>query len=217
MEYNCVLVNFCERKLYPNQPEYINAISALYICAVGYYNLITIQNKSANKSATISIIYWCICINGIAAFLYHWYAWYMFKILDEFSMIIPIWFGICKILFDLNYNTHCIGAITLVNMLILILDIFPWFDLYFPFCFLIELLIMIPLYYQALQKYADSNKNGIKGIIICSISGIIWGITEINCNKYLIFGHAIWHIGMSTGICYKIKYFKSLQLNSKSL
>ena len=71
IEYNQILVNFCERKLYPNQPEYINAISSLYICAVGYYNLIQQQNKSVNKSATISIIYWCIYINGLAAFLYH--------------------------------------------------------------------------------------------------------------------------------------------------
>ena len=57
----------------------------------------------------------------------------------------------------------------------------------------------------------DENNNGLKGIIICSVSGIIWAITEAICNKYLLFGHAVWHIGMSTGMCYKINYFNSIR------
>ena len=203
MEYDHILVNFCERKLYTNQTEYINAFSALYICAISYYNLL----KTHNLSTTIIMLYCCIFVNGLAAFLYHWYAWYIFKLFDEFSMIIPIWIGISKVLLDLHYPIYCIGIFTLVNICLLVLDVFMWFDDYFPICFLIELLILLPLYCQNIKYYKDIHRNGLKGIIICSSSGIIWAITEVNCNKYLIFGHAIWHIGMSTGICYKIKYF----------
>jgi len=212
MEYNTVLVNFCERKLYPNQPEYINAFSAFYISAISYYNLVTTQNKSTN----LSIINWCICINGLASFLYHWYAWYLFRLFDEFTMIIPIWFGLSKILFDLDYNMHFIGIITLINMLILVFNVFPWFDQSFCISFLIELLLIIPFYCQALEKYPDINKDGIKGIIICSGSGIVWWITELNCNKYLIFGHALWHIGISTGLCYIINYFSTIEIKGPS-
>ena len=96
MEYNDVLVKFCERKLHSERPEYFNAISSLYISAVGYYNLFRRENLS-NISV---LIYWCIFANGIAAFFFHWYALYILKLLDEFTMIIPVWLGISKILID---------------------------------------------------------------------------------------------------------------------
>ena len=207
MEYHHVLNNFCERKLYPNRPEYLNSISALYISAISYYMLI----KTPNISKSAVLIYWCIFTNGIASFLYHWYALYIFKHLDEFSMIIPIWLGISKILQNLNYPTQYIGIFTLCNIFLLVLDVFPQFEPYFATSFAIELLILVPLYYQSLKYAKDLNHNGIRGIIICCGSGIIWTITEINCNKYLIFGHTVWHIGISTGLCYMITYFITLQ------
>ena len=213
MKYNDVLINFCERKLNPHQPEYINSISALYITAIGYYNLM----KIAKKSVCLSLIFWCICMNGIGSFLYHWTGWYMFRLLDECTMIIPLWVGMVKILYDLNYSTYWVGIISLYNILLLVLNIFIWFD-YFSVLFALELLFIIPLYYQVyieynqsrntiIRKYALFSNNGFKGIVICSVSGMIWIITELNCNKYLIFGHAIWHIGMSNGLCHIIQYF----------
>ena len=211
MEYNKVLINFCERKLYPNQPEYLNSISALYISVISYYMI----TKTVNLSKIAVLLYWCIFINGISSFFYHWYAWYIFKLLDEFSMIIPIWLGISKILLNFNYSTNCIGLFTSVNILLLVLDIFPWFDKYFPICFTFELLTLAPLYYKSLRCNKNYNDCGSKGIIICSATGAIWWITEMNCNKYFIIGHPIWHIGISTGLCYIITYFNNLQLHFK--
>jgi hypothetical protein len=44
---------------------------------------------------------------------------------------------------------------------------------------------------------------GFKGIILISLAGISWIITENLCNKYFImkylYGHAIWHIAVSLG------------------
>ena len=207
MDYNHVLYKFCERKLYPNRPEYLNAFSALYISAISYYMII----KTPNISKTSILIYWCIFTNGISSFLYHWYALYIFKLFDEFSMIIPIWLGVSTILQNLNYPGQYIGIFTLCNIFLLVLNVFPWFDPYFGISFAIELLILVPLYYQALKYNDDYNQDGLRGIILCSGSGIIWTITEINCNKYLIFGHTFWHIGISTGLSYIITYFTTLQ------
>ena len=39
MNYDTIVSHFCEKKLYPYQPEYINAISALYISYISFTNL----------------------------------------------------------------------------------------------------------------------------------------------------------------------------------
>ena len=53
---------------------------------------------------------------------------------------------------------------------------------------------------------ANIDKKGLKGIVICCTSAIIWIITELLCQPYLIFGHSLWHIGMGLGIKYCISY-----------
>jgi hypothetical protein len=230
MDYNYKLVKMCERTLYPDRPEYLNSFSALYMCFISAYYLSRqtsekfdqtnflknellkkVQSKQLLTSNSISIIYWCIFVNGIGSFLYHWYAWYIFKLLDEFSMIIPIWIGLCKIMHNLNYSIYCSGILTFINIFLLVLNVFPWFQDYFPIAFASEIIILIPLYYQSLKYLKDEDSIGLKGILICCSSGILWGVIEANCNKYLIFGHSIWHIGMSTGLCYIIQYFKNLE------
>ena len=135
-------------------------------------------------------------------------------------MIIPVWLGISKILIDLHYSQYLIGIFTLLNLLFLVLDVFDWFDEYFPSCLIVELLLIIIFYYQTLEINRDINieitKSGLKGIVICCSSGTIWLITEINCNEYLIFGHVFWHIGMSTGLCYIINYFDVIKYPDKN-
>ena len=175
MKYNDVIVQFCERKLFPNRPEYLNCLSALYISSIGLYNLIT----QKNRSRSLEIIYWSIIVNGVMSFLLHYTAWYLFKLLDEFSMLIPLWIGLSKILYDLHYSTYCIGLLTVINLILLGLDVFPWFEPYFPLVFTSELLSIIPLYYQAknlknkniiLHKYGWVSNKGMQGILICSFN-----------------------------------------------
>jgi len=206
MDYNYKIINMCERKIYPDQPEYLNSFSALYMCYISAYSIF--KQSKYRISHNSSILYWCIFTNGIGSFLCHWYGWYIFKLLDEFTMIIPVWLGISKILYNLNYSIYYTGFFTILNLILLVLDVFPWFQDYFPIAFAIELITIIPLYYQSLNYKKDIKSNGFKGIIICCGSGFLWVIIEANCNKYLIFGHSLWHIGMSTGLCYIIEYFK---------
>ena len=210
MYYNDIIIKFCERKLYLDRPEYINAISALYISGIGYYNLVYFYNKSKS----ITLVYICIISNGIGSFLFHWYAWYIFKLLDQFTMIIPLWLGINKILYDLEYSKMSLSIHTIYNISLLVLTVFEEFDKYFSNAFALEILLIFPLYYQVLrnnnivinQQYLLNNKGG-QGILLSSVSGLTWAITEKYCNKYLLFGHAVWHIGMSTGLCNIINYF----------
>ena len=133
-------------------------------------------------------------------------------------MIIPIWIGMVRILQDLNYSKNYIGFISAYNIILLVLDVFMWFDNYFPIAFALELSLIFPLYYQIInltqyntniiiRKHPFISNNGFRGILITCTSAYIWIITECYCNIYLIFGHPLWHIGMSTGICYIIQYF----------
>lgn len=205
MNYNDSIIKFCEKKLYPNQPEYLNAYSALYLSLISLYNLP--QYKAYNG---ITLIYSNIFINGIGSFLYHWYGWYIFKLLDETTMIMAIWISISELLINLDYPIFYNILYYQFNNIFLILNTFMWFDNIFPIVFGGEVLLLIPLYFQSIKKIKDKNYDGIKGIIICSSAGIVWTITEKHCNKNLILGHPFWHISMGLGINYLTKYFKLL-------
>ena len=78
MEYHTIVSNFCERRIYPYQPEYYNAITALFISLIGLKGI-----KKHKTHYIITLIYWSIFTNGIYSFLYHWYGWHIFRILDE--------------------------------------------------------------------------------------------------------------------------------------
>ena len=207
MDYNYQIVEFCEKRIYPNQPEYLNAFSALFICYISYKEIRKIKNINKNKSIVL-LIHSCIFINGISAFLYHWYNLYIFKLFDVYSMIIPLWIGLFDIMVRLNYQNKYIVLLSIFNITFLVLIVFPWFDKYFVFIFANELILFIPLYIQFKKENENTYfNNGIKGIIICTTCGIIWTITEINCNVYFILGHPFWHIGMSYGLSFLINYF----------
>ena len=220
MKYNNVIIQFCERRLFPDRPEYLNCISALYISGIGLYKLFL--HKEISKS--LEIIYWCIVTNGTMSFMFHYTGWYLFKLLDEISMIIPLWLGLSNFLHDLKYSTKYIGLLTFLNISLLGLNVFSWFSNYFPIVFASELLLIIPIYYQVfnktktniiINKYDYIKNEGGQGILLCCISGSIWFITELNCNIYFILGHSIWHIGMSTGLCYILEYFDTKLLMHK--
>ena len=208
MEFDTTLVKFCERKLNPNRPEYLNCLSAFYISYVAYKEL-----KNGGLSKTAEFIFWSIGINGICSFLFHYTATYLFKLLDEFTMIVPLWIGVNSLLHDLEYSTIYIGLLNIYNSTLLVLNVFPWFDDFFPISLALELLALIPLCYQLsvmrhglINREIRMSRQGLHGILISSASGAIWFLTELNCNKYMLLGHPIWHIGMSTGMCYIVKF-----------
>tara|TARA_B100000780_G_scaffold276552_2_gene245362 strand:- start:3281 stop:3943 length:663 start_codon:yes stop_codon:yes gene_type:complete len=209
MDYNYEINKFCEKKVYPYRPEYINAFTSIFLCYISYKAL---SNPKLKK--TVTLVYWTIFVNGIGSFLYHWNSWYIFKLFDEFSMVLPIWISISDILFSLKYPNKYLGLLTLFNVLLLVFDVFIWFDAFFPVLFGIEIGLIVPLYYQSIKQLKDTNNTGLKGIFICIISAITWITTEHYCNEYMIFGHAIWHIGMGIGTNQMIEYFNKLEYDN---
>ena len=209
MNYNYEIRNFCESKIYSKQPEYLNSFTSLYLCFIAYYNFY--YNRSKLKNIII-YLYSFIFINGIASFLYHWFGWYFFKLFDEFTMVLPLWLSISEIMYMLNYEIYKIIGLTLFNVLLLIFDVFMWFDFIFPLFFGLEFLTIIYFYNKAIEMYPDKTNDGIKGIIICSSAGLIWIVTEFMCNKFLIFGHSLWHIGIGYGIHNLTNYFNRLKI-----
>lgn len=217
MEYNLIVSNFCEKKLFPYQPEYINSFSALFISIMSSYKI-----QNCNYPYTITLFYLCTFINGIYSFLYHWYGWYVFKLCDEFTMVVPLWLGISTILMEYEYPVYIVGILTVYNTILLVMDTFMWFDRYFPIFFGAEIVAVVPLYFTSIRPHICINRDvvysndeyydksiivGKKGILLCTISGLIWIITEKFCNVYFLFGHAVWHIGMICGINYIVDFF----------
>ena len=210
MHYNLIVSTFCERKIFPNQPEYLNALTALFLCYISLKNLWTLPITTQ----TSLVLYNCLFSNGIGSFLYHWYGWYIFKLVDEMTMIIAIWLGIGKILSFLDFPRYQICLFSIVNHFLISFIVFPWFDSYFPIIFLCELLLLIPLCKVASQRYPKITPIYKKGIVICCLSGLTWGLTETKCNKYFIFGHGVWHIGMGIGLSSIINFFNTIIINS---
>lgn len=211
MNFTTTTLNFCERKIL--NTEYFNSFSSLYLSYLGLFSIITNQNFHPN----IIFIYQCIAINGIYSFLYHWTTFYGFKMFDELTMIIPIWFGILKLLeiiFYKNYYQYLSYSLlfNIINIIFIIMNIFPFFHPFFPIIFGIECLSIIFFCYY-LKNYMGFIHNyyySQRGILICLLSGAIWIISEIFCHKYLILGHSIWHFSMPYGFHLIFKYLNPI-------
>ena len=207
MEFTTLTSDFCERKIL--ETEYLNSFSSLYLFYLGFYSIL----KNKNLHSNTIFIYQCIVMNGIYSFLYHWTSFYGFKMFDELTMIIPIWFGILKLLeiiFHKNRNKYLSYSVlvNIININFIVMNIFPFFHPFFPIIFGVECLSIIFFCYY-LKNSLDYTYNyhySRQGIFICLLSGVIWIVSEIFCHKYLILGHSIWHIGMPYGFHLIFKY-----------
>ena len=83
---------FCESLLW-GHPEYINSITAIPIILSGIYGLYNLSN-SINISPIWRLIYCLFIINGISSFGYHYTAYFFWKFIDEYTMIIAVYIGI---------------------------------------------------------------------------------------------------------------------------
>ena len=203
MNFNTITQSFCEGKI-NGIPEYFNCCSSIFISIISLRKLI--QYNNININPFILKIYYLFFLNGIASFLLHWTLFYGWKMFDEYIMIIMIWSGCYSMIYYVYRQNNKINKYSFsyllhtYNILLLECNIFSEFHVFFPIFFGLECLFIIFLYYKMQKKYRDYNKQGIHGIFISILSGIIWFSTELFCNKYLILGHSIWHIGMPIGI-----------------
>ena len=49
--------------------------------------------------------------------------------------------------------------------------------------------------------------------MIALFAGVFWVITELNCNKYLILGHSVWHFCIAYGMHLFIQFINTIKCN----
>ena len=203
--------SFCEVELYENKysPEYCNAITALFISYIGYFGIrTTIQPTNDN----IVGLYFALIINGISSCFYHITHTIGWGLIDRFSMILIALYcfqifvsvfrhlkispTICRVLHSMSMlYIAALATVCGLHQEELFNTLFGGFLVSIVlFLIVVHRLTMIP---HRIMEYA------IKGILLLSISGLSWIVTETNCTKYSIlpylFGHSIWHISVALG------------------
>ena len=96
---------FCESALYADEthPEYINSITALYMVLFGSYGLYNLPANSV-LSTNWRMIYSFFLLNGIGSCGYHYTSYFVFKFLDEFTMIMAIYCAVYQNISNLSYQ-----------------------------------------------------------------------------------------------------------------
>ena len=207
--------NFCEKRLIGN-PEYFSSFSALFISLFPIIGII--YNKIISKEALN--IFSILIITGFTSFGYHWYGWYLFKLLDEIPMILAVWLGIYELKYDISKNIYSSIIVNLYFILIITINSFPQYQYLFPILFTLSMILLIPLLIFKLSR-VDNNDVVIKknlynilynGVKYCLVSGIIWILSERYCNILFILAHSIWHFGIGLGV-YHIIIFQEYYCN----
>ena len=219
--------NFCESSIYSNNkhPEYINALSSLFITFIGINALVkqlVYRERGYELNSFLhSILYSALIVNGIASSLYHYYNNIGWGVMDRISMIIIAMSSV--ILFQSIINSILIlekyKNIIIINNIINIiitsyftilftiagLHMESLFNIMFSFflIFLVFMVYIINTHFIMLEIPYQLVILSNRGILYVTISGIFWIITELLCNKFTfikyLFGHVWWHIFVSYG------------------
>ena len=219
--------NFCESSIYSNNkhPEYINALSSLFITFIGINALVkqlVYRERGYELNSFLhSILYSALIVNGITSSLYHYYNNIGWGLMDRISMIIIAMSSV--ILFQSIINSILIlekyKNIIIINNIINIiitsyftilftiagLHMESLFNIMFSFflIFLVFIVYIINTHFIMLEIPYQLVILSNRGILYVTISGIFWIITELLCNKFTfikyLFGHVWWHIFVSYG------------------
>ena len=218
--------NFCESSIYSNDkhPEYINALSSLFITFIGINallkQLVYRERGYEINSFLHSILYSALTVNGITSSLYHYYNNIGWGLMDRMSMIIIAMSSV--ILFQSIINSILIlekyKNIIINNIINIIITSYftilftiaglhmeSLFNIMFSFflIFLVFMVYIINKYYKMLEIPYQLVILSNRCILYVTISGIFWIITELLCNKFTfikyLFGHVWWHIFVSYG------------------
>ena len=199
--------DFCEASIYNNGAEYLNSITALFISFIGLFGLYFNSYNSIN----IDMLYYTLIINGITSAIYHHTHYIGWGLLDRYSMIYISTYCY-NIFFELLISRKSVISQLLQFCIVIFLTFLSattglhneiLFNNLFGF-FLFSILIFLIL---CRIKYHNVPNilfyYGYKGILLITIAGVSWIITENLCNHYVImkylFGHALWHIAVSLG------------------
>jgi len=195
--------NFCESKIYPytqigllneyevKLPETINMYSSFFI-----FFLPIVYGFPQNYA--LRRVIFLMMINGCASAYYHYHLNWLGKQIDELTMVFPLYIGIVELLFRLKKDKLITPKLILLDIyfiLLLTINTFPNLDWLFPITFLLPIIYVSFLIKLFSKKY----KMSLKSFRYIFFGGLSWGISEVFCNKYTYFGHALWHIFFPLG------------------
>ncbi len=210
--------NFCESVIYSvgPHPEYLNAISSLFITFIGVNALI---KPSCNFF--LQILFSALAINGITSCFYHWFNNIGWGLLDRMSMVL---IAMASTYLFMSHLDKFIILDKWKNVKLLMSSIHLLVCSYFTVLFTIAGLhletvfnILFGLFLASLivfMKLVDKHQHNLKipnqivnygwtGIKSVTLSGIFWIVTENLCNKIwfikYLFGHVWWHVFVSYG------------------
>ena len=210
--------NFCESTIYSTgqHPEYLNAISSLFITFIGL-NALT----KPNTGFFLQLLFSALAVNGVTSCVYHLDNNIGWGLLDRMSMILIATSSTYSFMYHMD-KIIILNRWKNVNFLMKIIHLLvcSYFTLLFTITGLhLELLfnVLFGLFLASLTVYMylfDKYQNTLKipnqiikfgwdGIKYIALSGIFWIITENLCShifiiKYL-FGHIWWHVFVSYG------------------
>lgn len=195
--------NFCESKLQNNEgPELLNSYSSLFITLIPL--IIGIPKNMFFKNVSYMLI-----MNGIFSFYYHYNLTWFGKHLDEVTMILANYFGICglsEIYINKSYQNNINKINTIVMALFISVNTIPQLDYLFPtfFGFYISYTVYFIIDVARLYNYSKT----IYSYLMYSLLGALyWIISELYCNEYTKYGHVIWHIFFPIGFYQILKLY----------
>lgn len=217
--------SFCESRIL-GMPEYLNSITSLFIVFFGTYGLYNSTN------IILDILYNILIILGFGSIAYHFTGTIGWGLLDEIPMILSIFIGIIfvdtlyyKNKFDTFNHRRKFKLFSYLSIMVLFIisNSMTNFRLIFPYLFGI---FVIYLYYKTYLLIKDL-PNFLKAkvmypttfsILTITLSGIIWGTTELLCNNLnrtlVLLGHPMWHFFVGHGFYnfIQVVYFIKLHL-----
>lgn len=204
--------NFCESTIYSSNPhpEYLNAISSLFISFIGLNAL-----RKPHLNIIVSMMYSCLACNGFLSYLYHYYNSIGYGLLDRMSMVLLglnttyVFFMTAKRrkLLHLSFCMNTMIHLTIISYYTFLLTIAGLhnevlFNILFSL-FLVSIIGYVYIISNVAKIDPEVLRIGWRGVKCIGYSGIFWLTTEGLCThiffiKY-IFGHVWWHIFVSYG------------------
>jgi hypothetical protein len=204
--------NFCESSIYSlnPHPEYLNAVSSLFISFIGLNAL-----RKPHLHSIVSMMYSCLAVNGLLSYLYHYYNSIGYGLLDRMSMVLLglnttyVFFMTAKRrrLLHISFCMNTIIHLTIISYYTFLLTIAGLhheilFNVLFAL-FLVSIIGYVYIISNIVKIDPEVLKIGWRGVKCIVYSGIFWLTTEGLCShiffiKYL-FGHVWWHIFVSYG------------------
>lgn len=208
IDFNLFDHNFCEATLYSTiqHPEYLNAISSLFITFVGLNGM-----RKPHLTLLLSLSYACLSVNGILSFMYHYYNSIGYGLLDRMSMVLlalNTTYMFVQSLNILSKTTKVFLHGTIISYYSILLTVAGLHkEVLFNIMFALFLLSIIGYMYIICILYniipLKIHNIGWRGVQYIVYSGIFWLGTEALCYQFsfikYLFGHVWWHIFVSYG------------------